>query len=105
MRDTGTVCVCSLPGNGRRPVDTLYITVEDITIYAMSSHTQVSNGSLVLGNVTELDEGNYTCQAVNNGGTAEAHIRIEVLQGFATGQGTWLFSFPIPKSCWWLSKE
>ena len=55
----------------------------------MLSHTQVSNGSLVLGNVTELDEGNYTCQAVNNGGTAEAHIRIEVLQGFATGQGTW----------------
>ena len=53
--------------------------------------TQVSNGSLVLGNVTELDEGNYTCQAVNNGGTAEAHIRIEVLQGLATGQGTGVF--------------
>ena len=59
----------------------------------MSSHTQVSNGSLVLGNVTERDEGNYTCQAVNNGGTAEAHIRIEVLQGFATGQGTWVGVF------------
>ena len=56
----------------------------------MSSHAQVSNGSLVLGNVTERDEGNYTCQAVNNGGTAEAHIRIEVLQGFATGQGTYV---------------
>lgn len=59
----------------------------------MSSHTQLSNGSLVLGNVTELDEGNYTCQALNNGGTAEAHIRIEVLQGFATGQGTWVGVF------------
>ena len=54
----------------------------------MSSHTQVSNGSLVLGNVTELDEGNYTCQAMNNGGTVEAHVRVEVRQEGATGQGT-----------------
>ena len=52
--------------------------------------SQVSNGSLVLANVTELDEGNYTCQAVNNGGTAEAHIRIDVLEGLAAGQGTWV---------------
>ena len=41
----------------------------------------------MLSNITEAEEGDYRCLAVNDEGTAEAHVRVEVTGGVARGDG------------------
>ena len=51
---------------------------------------QADNGSLVLENVTQSDNGTYICRAVNVAGSAEVHVRLVVEAEGAIGVGEWI---------------
>ena len=59
---------------------------------SLSPPPQLSNGSLVLTNITGNEEGAYRCLAVNSEGTVEAHVRVEITGGVARGDGQSLLS-------------
>ena len=56
----------------------------------MSKLTSTSISSLVLSSVSEDHGGNYTCRVVNNYGSLEKTVVLEVVQ---TGQGQQVHSF------------